>query len=67
VALPPLSLTSGMAALRVLYNPGGGSLTVWFGDRRQEHVCEEVGEEEKHVGMTPATGRLASAAPDAGR
>jgi hypothetical protein len=48
VALPPLSLTSGMAALRVLYDREGRTLTVWFSDRRQEHACEEAGEEEKH-------------------
>ena len=42
VALPPLSLTSGMAELSVLYDREGRTLTVCFSDRYQEHVCEEV-------------------------
>ena len=34
-----------MAELSVLYDRDGRTLTVWFSDRRQEHVCEETGEE----------------------
>ncbi|MCX7013456.1 MAG: DUF2283 domain-containing protein [Candidatus Sumerlaeota bacterium] len=34
-----------MAQVKVYYDPAGNSLTVWFGDPREEHVCEETGEE----------------------
>jgi hypothetical protein len=56
LALAPLSLTSGMAELSVLYDREGRTLTVWFSDRHQEHVCEETGEEV--VLMKGATGRV---------
>jgi hypothetical protein len=55
VALPSLSLTSGMAELSVLYDREGRTLTVWFSDGHQEHVCEETGEEV--VLMKDAAGR----------
>lgn len=31
-----------MAKVRVYYDRAGNSLTVWFDDPRQEHVCEEI-------------------------
>ena len=31
-----------MEKVRVYYDRTGNSLTVWFGDPRQEHVCEEI-------------------------
>ena len=34
-----------MAELSVLYDREGRTLTVWFSDRHQEHICEETGEE----------------------
>ena len=34
-----------MAELSVLYDREGRTLTVWFSDRHEEHVCEETGEE----------------------
>jgi len=34
-----------MAELSVFYDREGRTLTVWFSDRHQEHVCEETGEE----------------------
>lgn len=34
-----------MAEVKVSYDPSGHTLTVWFGDPTQEHVCEETGEE----------------------
>ena len=34
-----------MAEIKVFYDPAGNTLTVWFGDPRAEHVCEETGEE----------------------
>jgi hypothetical protein len=58
LALPPLSLTSGMVELSVLYDREGRTLTLWFSDRRQEHVCEETGEEV--VLMKDAAGRLSA-------
>ena len=44
-----------MAGLSVLYDREGRTLTVWFSDRHQEHVCEETGEEV--VLMKDAAGR----------
>jgi Plasmid pRiA4b ORF-3-like protein len=40
----------------VLYDREGRTLTVWFSDRHQEHVCEEAGEEV--VLMKDAAGRV---------
>jgi hypothetical protein len=45
-----------MAELSVLYDREGRTLTVWFSDRHQEHVCEETGEEV--VLMQDAAGRV---------
>jgi hypothetical protein len=45
-----------MAEVSVFYDREGKTLTVWFSDRREEHVCEETGEEV--VLMKDATGRV---------
>ena len=45
-----------MAELSVLYDREGRTLTVWFSNRREEHVCEETGEEV--VLMKDATGHV---------
>jgi hypothetical protein len=45
-----------MAEVSVLYDREGRTLTVWFSDRHQEHVCEETGEEV--VLMKNAVGRV---------
>jgi hypothetical protein len=34
-----------MAELRVFHDRDGKTLTVWFGDSRDEYVCEETGDE----------------------
>lgn len=34
-----------MAEVKVYYDKVGNTLTVWFGDRRQEYICEETGDE----------------------
>ena len=34
-----------MAEVSVLYDREGRTLTVWFSDRHQEHICEETGNE----------------------
>lgn len=34
-----------MAEVKVLYDEIGNTLTVWFGDPRDEYVCEETGGE----------------------
>ena len=34
-----------MAELRVFHDKDGKTLTVWFGDSRDEYVCEETGDE----------------------
>lgn len=34
-----------MAEVKVFYDQTGKTLTVWFGDPHDEHVCEETGEE----------------------
>ena len=34
-----------MAEVSVLYDREGRTLTVWFNDRRQEHMSEETGDE----------------------
>ena len=31
-----------MEKVRVYYDRAGNSLTVWFDDPQQEHVCEEI-------------------------
>jgi hypothetical protein len=45
-----------MAEVSVLYDREGRTLTVWFSDRHEEHVCEETGEEV--VLMKDAGGRV---------
>ncbi len=34
-----------MAELKVLYDKDGKTLTVWFTESREEHICEETGDE----------------------
>lgn len=34
-----------MAEVKVFYDKAGNTLTVWFTDPREEHICEETGEE----------------------
>lgn len=34
-----------MDEIQVYYDRKGNTLTVWFGDPKDEHVCEETGEE----------------------
>lgn len=34
-----------MAQVKVYYDQVGNSLTVWFGEPREEYVCEETGDE----------------------
>ena len=34
-----------MAEVNVYYDPMGNTLTVWFGDRSSEYLCEETGDE----------------------
>jgi len=34
-----------MAEVKVYYDQQGNTLTVWFGNPADEHVCEETGEE----------------------
>ena len=34
-----------MAQVRVYYDQAGNSLTVWFGNPQEEHVCKETGDE----------------------
>ena len=33
-----------MAEVKVFFDREGNTLTVWFGDPRDEYVCEETGE-----------------------
>jgi uncharacterized protein YuzE len=34
-----------MANIKVFYDRTGNTLTVWFGNPQDEHVCEETGDE----------------------
>lgn len=34
-----------MAGVKVFYDRVGNTLTVWFGNPHDEHVCEETGDE----------------------
>jgi uncharacterized protein YuzE len=34
-----------MEQVKVFYDREGNTLTVWFGDPQQEHICEETGDE----------------------
>ncbi len=45
-----------MAELSVLFDREGRTLTVWFGDRRGEYLCEETGDEV--VLMKDVSGRV---------
>lgn len=45
-----------MAQVRVLYDETGNTLTVWFDEPQNEHVCEETGEEV--VLMKDKTGKV---------
>ena len=45
-----------MAEVSVLYDREGRTLTVWFSDPREEHVCEETGDEI--VLMKDSSGRV---------
>lgn len=45
-----------MAEVSVLYDREGRTLTVWFSDRHQEHICEETGDEV--VLMKDSTGHV---------
>jgi len=45
-----------MAQVKVYFDPVGQTLTVWFADPQQEHVCEETGEEI--VLMKDSSGRV---------
>jgi uncharacterized protein YuzE len=45
-----------MAEVKLFYDREGHTLTVWFEDSSQEHVCEETGDEV--VLMKDATGRV---------
>ena len=45
-----------MARVKVYYDRQGNTLTVWFGDPKEEYVCEETGEEV--VLMKDRTGKV---------
>jgi hypothetical protein len=45
-----------MANVKVFYDRQGNTLTVWFGDPQDEHVCEETGEEV--ILMKDRTGKV---------
>ena len=45
-----------MAEVSVLYDREGKTLTVWFSDQHQEHICEETGDEV--VLMKDSSGRV---------
>jgi len=45
-----------MAQVKVYFDRQGNTLTVWFGDPKQEYVCEETGEEV--VLMKDSAGRV---------
>jgi uncharacterized protein YuzE len=34
-----------MGQVKVFYDREGNTLTVWFGEKQDEYVCEETGEE----------------------
>ena len=34
-----------MAEIKVFYDQSGNTLTVWFGNPKEEYICEETGEE----------------------
>ena len=45
-----------MAEVKVFYDQTGNTLTVWFGNPQDEHVCEETGEEV--ILMKDSSGRV---------
>jgi len=45
-----------MAQVKVFYDQGGSTLSVWFGDPQDEYVCEETGDEV--VLMKDKSGRV---------
>jgi hypothetical protein len=45
-----------MTDIRIVYDQGGGTLTVWFADRSLEYVCGETGDEV--VLIKDATGQV---------
>ena len=45
-----------MEKVRVYYDRAGNSLTVWFDDPEQEHICDEV--DDDVVLMKDAAGRV---------
>jgi len=45
-----------MAEVKVYYDQQGNTLTVWFGNPADEHVCEETGEEV--ILMKDSAGRV---------
>jgi uncharacterized protein YuzE len=45
-----------MARVKVYYDRQGNTLTVWFDDPKNEHVCEETGDEI--VLMKDRTGKV---------
>lgn len=45
-----------MAQVKVYHDRVGRTLTVWFGDPEEEHVCEETGDEV--VLMKDKSGRV---------
>ena len=45
-----------MANVKVFYDRTGNTLTVWFGNPQDEHVCEETGDEV--ILMKDQTGRV---------
>jgi hypothetical protein len=48
--------SAGVAEVSVMYDRQGQTLTVWFSDRHQEHICEETGDEV--VLMKDSAGRV---------
>ena len=45
-----------MAEVKVYYDKTGNTLTVWFGNSQDEHICEETGDEV--VLMKDKSGRV---------
>ena len=45
-----------MADVKVFYDQTGNTLTVWFGNPKDEHICEETGDEV--ILMKDVSGRV---------
>ena len=45
-----------MAEVKVFYDQTGNTLTVWFGNPQDEHICEETGDEV--ILMKDSSGRV---------